>query len=152
QTAVNGQDQPEVVSKFPARTLGWLVTNYRTSDPWAELSVATRRQREGFLRAVTESAGQHSLRRIDQQVIKNGIKRRKGPNSKRHFLQTMRGLFQWAKEEGHVEHDPTAGLNVERPETDGYQFGRRMSALPLRLDGHVERASGWLSTCYCTLV
>ena len=89
-------------------------------ETWAELSAATRRQREGFLRAVTESGGKHPLRRIDQQAIKNGIRRRKGPNAKRHFLQTMRGLFQWAKDEGHIVHDPTAGLVVERPQTEGH--------------------------------
>jgi integrase len=121
RAAINGQGQPpQDDSKFPAKTLGWLIENYRKSETWAELSAATRRQREGFLRAVTESGGKHPLRRIDQQAIKTGIRRRKGPNAKRHFLQTMRGLFQWAKNEGHIAHDPTAGLVVERPQTEGH--------------------------------
>lgn len=121
RAAINGPDQQlPNDSKFPAKTLGWLVEYYRRSEAWAELSAATRRQREGFLRTVTESAGKHTLKLLDQQAIKNGIRRRKSPNAKRHFLQTMRGLFQWAREEGYVEQDYTAGIRVERPATEGH--------------------------------
>lgn len=98
--------------KFPARTLGRLVENYRRNEAWGELSIATQRQREGFLRTVTKNGGKHPLRRIDKQESKNGIRRLKGPNAKRHFRQTLRGLFQWAKHAGYIDH-------VERPATEG---------------------------------
>jgi hypothetical protein len=96
--------------------LDWLVEDYARTKPGASLPPATQRQRAGFLRAVTKNGGKHPLRRIDKQAFKSGIRRRKGPNAKRHFLQT-RGLFQWAKDGN--DHDPTAGLFVERPATDG---------------------------------
>jgi integrase len=118
--AVHDQPQPNMQEQPQAETLGWLVDTYRQSEAWADLSIATRRQREGFLRAISESAGKQRFKRVDQQVIKNGIKRRNAPNAKRHFLQTMRGLFHWAKAEGHIAQDPTAGLVVGRPETEGH--------------------------------
>jgi integrase len=109
-------------SKFNSQTLGWLIERYRESDAWGELSYATRRQREGILRNATATAGKEPLSRIDQKAIRDGIKRRKGPNAKRHFLQTMRGLFQWAgsDEEKLIDHDPTTGITAERPRTDGH--------------------------------
>jgi integrase len=119
--AVAGKPAP-ASSKFNAQTLGWLIDRYRESDAWAELSYATRRQREGILRSVTATAGKEPISRIDQKAIRDGLRRRSGPNAKRHFLQTMRGLFQWAKsdEANLTEHDPTVGISVERPHTEGH--------------------------------
>jgi integrase len=52
------------------------------------------------------------------------IKRRRdelGPGAAKHFVQTMRGLYQWAKEQGYVESDPTEGVKTQRPKTEGFQ-------------------------------
>lgn len=51
------------------------------------------------------------------------IKRRRdelGPGAAKHFVQTLRGLFIWAKEQELVDHDPTEGVKVARPQTDGF--------------------------------
>ena len=37
--------------------------NYRRNEAWGELSAATRRQCEGFPRAVTKNSGKHPMRR-----------------------------------------------------------------------------------------
>jgi integrase len=38
----------------------------------------------------------------------------------RQYLATLRGLFQWAVENGHLKADPTAGLKVKIPKTSGH--------------------------------
>lgn len=101
--------------------MGWLVDLYRESGAWAKLSTATRQQREGILRSITEAAGTESISQIDRTAIERDIERRhEHPNAQRHFLQTMRGLFQWAIKAAHVEPDPTFGLKATRPATDGH--------------------------------
>ena len=120
EAAIAGKPAPGP-TKFNAQSLGWLIGRYRDSAAWTKLSNATRRQREGILLAVSKSAGYEPISRIDKTAIEKGIGRREDrPHAARHFLQTMRGLFQWAKHAKLTEHDPTIGLNVERPQTDGY--------------------------------
>jgi len=118
--AIAGIPAPSA-EKFNAKTLGWLVDLYRESSAWAKLSSATRRQRECILRPVIEKAGSTPVSRIDRGAIERGIDRRQEhPNAQRHFLQTMRGLLQWAVKAAHAEYDPTLGIKATRPATDGH--------------------------------
>jgi len=118
--AIGGKPAPEP-QQFNAKTLGWLIERYHDSVAWAKLSPATRRQREGILRAVAETAGRDPITRIDKAAIERGIERRAAaPHSQRHFLQTVRGLFQWAVKAKHADNDPTSGLKSIRPSTEGH--------------------------------
>ena len=36
------------------------------------------------------------------------------------YLSALRGLFAWAAEAGYIKHDPTVGLRVKLPPTDGF--------------------------------
>jgi integrase len=103
-------------------TLAWLVARYRESVAWEDLSSATRQKRDQIFRHVLEAAGNEPFNRIDTTVIQNGIERRaRTPSQARHFLDAMRGLFKWAKKNGHVSVDPTD--NAERParkKTEGF--------------------------------
>lgn len=108
-------------AEFNAKTLGWLIERYRASTAWAKLSNATRRQREGILLTISKAAGAERLSRIDETAIEKGIDRRVDrPHAARHFLQTMRGLFQWAVKAKHADTDPTHNLKTIRPATDGH--------------------------------
>jgi integrase len=120
RAAVAGEPVPGEV-KFNARSLGWLIERYRESAAWAKLSNATRRQRECILRSIAKTAGAEMLSRVDQASIEKGIARRADrAHAARHFLQTMRGLFQWAVKAQHVENDPTRELKTIRPATEGH--------------------------------
>ena len=68
EAAIDGKPTPRPV-EFSAKTLGWLIERYRESNAWAKLSSATRRQREGILRAIAESAGAEPISRIDKHAI-----------------------------------------------------------------------------------
>ncbi len=98
-------------------TLAWLITRYRETTAWSNLSGATRRQRENIFRQVIELAGQHAFAKITAATIMDGRDRRAAtPAQARHFLDTMRGLFRWAAKAKLVRSDPTVG--VENPAYD----------------------------------
>lgn len=107
----------------PARagSLAWLIGRYRDSAAWTNLTKATRRQRENIFRHVMTSAGNDPYTRIDRRAIVAGRdRRRETPNAARHFVQTMRGLFDWAVEADFMKENPTQGVKISRPPTDGF--------------------------------
>src|SRR5262249_51880723 len=68
-----------------------------------------------IFRHVLETAGDKPFARIDAVAINAGIERRaKTPAPAHHFLETMRGLFKWAKKAGMVKVDPTADVDAPR--------------------------------------
>lgn len=98
-----------------AGTLQWLWDAYRKTDAWLALAQATRRQRENIMLHVIKGAGAEPFAAIKQDHIVAGLDRRADtPSAARNFLDTMRGLFQWAKARGHVRHDPTADVKPPR--------------------------------------
>jgi integrase len=103
-------------------SLQWLVTRYRETATWANLSDATKRRRDNILKGVIETAGQEPFAGITQATIIAGKERRaKTPHQARHFLDAMRGLFRWAHQAGLVKVDATAGVsNPQRKRTEGF--------------------------------
>jgi integrase len=84
---------------------------YRETPAWISLSLATRRQRENILRQVISTAGRQPYNRISEAEIAAGRDRRgKTPFQARHFLDTMRGLFEWANEAQLVKSNPAAAV------------------------------------------
>lgn len=115
--AFNADYDAAVHGKLPQRgqatagSLCWLWDAYRKTDPWKALSPATRRQRENIMLHVLKIAGNEPFGAIGSEDIVAGLDRRSDtPSAARNFLDTMRGLFQWAKARGHVRHDPTADV------------------------------------------
>lgn len=108
-------------SKINSGTLAWLVDRYRDTAAWTALSLATRRQRENIFRNVIKTAGREPISRIDRRAILDGCnRRRETPNAMRHFVQAMRGLFEWAVKADHAKTDPTLGVDTPRPQTEGF--------------------------------
>jgi integrase len=123
QTAIAGTPGPMPRANKPcAGTIAWAINLYRGSKAWNALAPATRRQRDNIFKGVTETTyALEPLRDVTPVDIKKGCKRRESrPSSARHFLMTMRGLFQWALDEDLVVADPTAGLSIKAAKTDGH--------------------------------
>jgi integrase len=114
QAAVTGNARPR--KNAPATgTLAWLVARYRETSDWTVLSTRTRKQKESLLRQIIETAGEKSFARIDAAAINAGLERRaKTPFQAYHFLDTMRGLFRWAKKAGLVKINPTEDVDAPR--------------------------------------
>ena len=115
ETAISGSTVRPRKNAPTTGMLAWLVARYRETSDWSILSVATRRQRENIFRHVLETACDKPFARIDAVAINAGIERRaKTPAPAHHFLETMRGLFKWAKKAGMVKIDPTADVDAPR--------------------------------------
>jgi integrase len=109
-------------NRATAGTVAWLVDRYREAAAWTSLSPATRRQRENILRPVLQNVGNVPTAEITKATIIAGRDRRAAtPSQARHFLDTMRGVFRWALENGLVPIDPTQGVrDPVRPKTSGF--------------------------------
>jgi integrase len=102
-------------------TLAWLVERYRETAAWQQLSLLTRQQRESFLAQIIASAGNRPVSAITAAVVKAGRDRRaKTPAQARHFLETLRGLYRWAREERLVRIDPTVDVKLPSKSKEGY--------------------------------
>lgn len=97
-------------------SLQWLWDSYRETGAWTGLSMATRRQRENIMLHVLKDSGPKPYAAIGPQNIQAGLDRRSAtPSAARHFFDTMKGLFRWAKKRKHVKRDPTADSDLEAP-------------------------------------
>jgi integrase len=120
QDALSGLSQRR--GKATAGTLAWLFERYRETSAWTDLSLATRRQRENIMRHVLEKAGHQPASKITRAHIVDGRDRRAAtPVQSRHYIDTMRGLFDWATEAQHVKTDPTLDVKYpKQPKTGGF--------------------------------
>jgi hypothetical protein len=142
EAALSG-NAPATPGKPQSGTLSWLVEQYRDTSTWRDLSAATRRQRENIFKHILASAGREPFAAITQKTIQAGIERRSktSKHQARHFLDTMRGLFQWALANAHVKADPTTGMKVKKPEAKVSCLGMRMKLSSLSSAGLAGRES-----------
>ncbi len=122
RAALTGEAPPGSPDQAPPpHSLRWLIDRYRESAAWRQLSPGTRRQREGvFLRAIRQANNPPfaAITRAHIQAVLD--KRADRPASANTFLNAIRGLFAWAVLNGHVEHDPTAGVRRVRYRSAGF--------------------------------
>jgi integrase len=125
EAAIAAADRGEPVAKGPGAAEGsiaWLIARFRETPMWAAFSPATRRERESFLKRAVEVCGDVQAHRFTREDILASLEKRAAtPSQARHFLITMRALFRWALEAGHVRVDPTAGVRSPTlPRTQGF--------------------------------
>lgn len=112
---LNQPAQPKAESIHPTGTLEWLWSRYSDSLAWSQLAPATRRQRENVMKRIMAAEPNLLISDITEEHIRGGIDRRKDRlGAARHFLETFRGMFRWAKEAKLVKSDPTAGVKTPR--------------------------------------
>ena len=74
-----------------------------------------------YLRQDREDAWRNAAQRLEAGDIAAGRdKRAATPAAARHFVEALRGLFRWLVESGLVASDPTAGITVVKPKSDGF--------------------------------
>jgi len=114
QAALRGE-QPPAKATVRVGSLKWLIARYRETPAWLTLSPATRRQRENIFNEIIKSAGADPYNQITEKTIAGGRDRRGNtPAQARHFIDTLRGLFKWAKGAGFVKANPAAGVEYPR--------------------------------------
>jgi integrase len=105
----------------PTGTFAWALSLYRQSQAWASLSPATRRQRDNIFARISRTHGNTQIGAWKRGDIAAGRdKRAATPAAARHFVEALRGLFRWLVESGLVADDPTEGLRVVKPKSEGF--------------------------------
>ena len=106
--------KPQAHGKAARGTLEWLWSLYRQAGAWTDLSLATRRQRENIMLSVLKTGGKEPLSRITKKSVEKGVERRKAtPSQAKHFVTTLRGMFEWAVAGDLARFDPTRGVNFK---------------------------------------
>ncbi len=82
QRAVAGDLTPKREPPIKTNSLKWLLDRYRESAAWANLSPATRRQRENIFLPILASAGKEPFAEISRQDIAEAVDR-----PRRHALR-----------------------------------------------------------------
>jgi integrase len=113
KAAADGE-APKTNSKAVKGTLEWLWMLYRQSSAWTDLALATRQQRENIMKPVIEASGAESLSKVTKRAVEKGVERRKEkPSRARHFVTSLRGMFEWAVKHDLARLDPTHGISVK---------------------------------------
>jgi integrase len=85
------------------------------------LSPATRRQRDNIFARIARTHGETPIAAWKRGDIAAGRdKRAATPAAARHFIESLRGLFRWLVESGLVANDPTEGVKVTKPKSNGF--------------------------------
>ena len=79
----------------------------------------TQRPRQLILDKLIELVGDKPAV-IDPKAIRDGVRRR-GFGAAKDFLSCLRGVYRVALEDGLVATDPTAGIKLKRPPTEGHR-------------------------------
>jgi integrase len=104
-------------------SLSWLIERYKESPAWKTLSLATRRQRENIFKQIVGSdGGKQPFTAVTSAGLAAARDRRGDtPAQARHLIDTMRGLFKWAKGAGHVISNPAAEVEYPaKPKSQGF--------------------------------
>jgi integrase len=92
-------------------TFGWLWTLYRASPAWAQLSPATKKQRNHLMKLSLELAGNQPLEIWTRKFVIAGRDfRANTPSQATNWVKTLRALFRWAVDAEHLDADPTVGV------------------------------------------
>jgi len=104
-----GTLQPK--AKAASGSLEWLWMLYRQASAWTDLSLATRKQRENIMKPVLLTGGREPLSKITKASVEAGVRRRTAtPTQAKHFVTSLRGMFEWALEAKLAKIDPTHGI------------------------------------------
>ncbi|MGR3515385.1 MAG: tyrosine-type recombinase/integrase [Paracoccaceae bacterium] len=113
------QDAPPGTETPSANTFAWGVDIYRTGPHWKGLSDETRKNRDAILRRYLKAEGTRSLTSISTTSIEAALAT-KGGNVAANELKALRPVFAHLKSLRIIPRDPTTGIKIARPESNGF--------------------------------
>lgn len=117
---------PKPRREAPTLTLRWLADRFYQSPRFNALRPNTQRNYRLALEAACETGGDLLIHKLTKADVKAGIMRREAtPHAAMDFLKGLRGAFAFAKDNDWIETNPTAGLTVKRPQSDGFHTWTR---------------------------
>lgn len=102
-----------------AGTFAWAVDVLRASPEWAKLAPSTQQNRDAILRRYVNAQGTRPLSSITAADIEAALYA-KGGNAAINELKALRPVFAHAKRLRFIASDPTRGIELDRPASEGF--------------------------------
>lgn len=102
-----------------AGTFAWAVDLLKASQAWEKLAPATQKNRDAILRRYVKAQGGRPLSSISADDIEQALYA-KGGFAAVNELKALKPVFAHAHKLKFIATDPTRGLKVERPASDGF--------------------------------
>ncbi|WP_172332453.1 tyrosine-type recombinase/integrase [Mangrovicoccus sp. HB161399] len=100
-------------------TFAWAVDLLMASKKWEALADSTKQNREAILRRYVKTQGARPLHTITGDAIDAALYA-KGGHAAVNELKALKMVFAHAKRSRFLAKDPTVGLKMERPATEGF--------------------------------
>jgi integrase len=102
-------------------TVNHLIVLYKKSTHWTRLADNSKRNRGPIMETLRAGPwGAAPVRQLTTKHIREILEAVDAMHGKKHWLKTLRGLFNHAVELELIEDDPSAGIKVKVPTTNGY--------------------------------
>lgn len=113
------ENSPPETTTPKGGTFAWAVDIYKAGPDWARLAASTRKSRESILSRYLKAQGDRPLSSIAPEDIEAALYA-KGGNAAVNELKALKPIFAHAHKLRIIPADPTRGLKMERPETEGF--------------------------------
>ncbi|CAM3154692.1 tyrosine-type recombinase/integrase [Paracoccus nototheniae] len=100
-------------------TFAWALDIYKASPAWAKLARTTQMNRDAIYRRYVKAQGNRPLSSIAPEDIEAALYA-KGGNAAVNELKALKPIFFHAYKLRIISADPTRGLKMVRPETEGF--------------------------------
>jgi len=125
--ALNGKALPDDPAKIGASRLkpgsvGAVVGLFLESSSFtAGKSEGTQRRRRSVLNGFREEHGDKLVALCHRQFVEQAIDDLGGSHAARNWLKAMRPFFEFCVKQGFIESDPTLGIKIKVPKSDGHR-------------------------------
>lgn len=95
------------------------IVGYYQSTEFRSLAASTQRGRRSIFERFREEHGGKGIATLPADAIARMLAN-KGPEAARNWFKALRGLLQFAVAHKFRRDDPTEGIKIKKPKTDGY--------------------------------
>lgn len=114
------EDRPPNTPTPKTGTFAWAVDMYLASPQWAKLAATTRKSRASIIRRYVKAQGDRPLSAIRADDLEAALYS-VGGFAAVNELKALKPIFAHAHKLRIIATDPTRGLKMERPESDGFR-------------------------------
>lgn len=102
---------PEGMKAAPTKgSIGWLIDLFSAFMETSGLDPGTIKQRRVFLEWLRSEAGQYNAEMPVTQLVRLRDKKAATPGAADNFVKTVRAMYRWGTDRGHVKLNPAKGI------------------------------------------
>jgi integrase len=121
---LRGEHPAPAIAEMKARsgpgTINAAVAQYLDSNTFMRFGDSTRALRRSILKQFCRLVGDKPIAPLDRKYIDRLLQSLPSPVVARTWLLALRPLLQWAMTAQMIEADPTVGIKIKLPKTDGH--------------------------------